>query len=51
MWLVNPAVKSLEVLRLDGLTFRLVATAAGDETVHMEPFDALALALRGLWRP
>jgi hypothetical protein len=50
VWLLNPSTKSLEVLRLDGPTFGLVGTCVGDETVHVEPFEVLGLALRRLWR-
>ena len=51
VWLLGPTAKSLEVFRLDGLTFRLVATFAGDEEVHVEPFEVFGLPLRRLWRP
>lgn len=51
VWLLSPTAKSLEVFRLDGLTFRLIATFAGDGEVRVEPFEALGLALRRLWRP
>jgi len=49
VWLVDPVVKTLEVLRLDGETYHLVTTVRGDAHVHAEPFDALELELSLLW--
>jgi Uma2 family endonuclease len=48
-WLVNPAEQTLEVLRLDGESYRLVATHGGDERVRAEPFAAVELELAALW--
>jgi Uma2 family endonuclease len=48
-WLVNPTVRTLEVLRLESGRWVLLATHAGGETVRAEPFDALELELRRLW--
>jgi len=39
----------LEVFRRDGDGWRLVLSAAGDDTVTAEPFDALTLALGRFW--
>ncbi len=49
VWFVDPDVKTLEIYRLDGSTYRLVATYAGEESVRAEPFDAIALDLALLW--
>lgn len=49
VWLVDPIAKTLEVLRLDGLTYRLIATEAGDSPIRAEPFDAIELDLGALW--
>jgi hypothetical protein len=46
---VDPVVKTLEVLRLDGETYRLVTTVRDDARVRAEPFDALELELSLLW--
>lgn len=49
VWLVDPIVKTLEVLRLDGETYRLLATFRDDARVRAEPFDAIELDLTVLW--
>jgi Uma2 family endonuclease len=49
VWLVDPLAETLEVFRLDGATYRLVQTAAGDVTVRGEPFEAFELRLPALW--
>jgi hypothetical protein len=42
---------TLEVLRLDGETYRIVLSAGEEERVRAEPFDAIELELRMLWSP
>jgi Uma2 family endonuclease len=49
VWLIDPLAQTLEVYRLDGDTYRLVATHAGTATVRAEPFDAVELELAALW--
>ncbi len=49
VWFVDPLVKTLEVLRLDGATYRIVATHSADARVRAEPFEALELELGALW--
>lgn len=49
VWLVDPLVKTLEVLRLDGPTYRLLVTLTGDADVRAEPFDAVPFPLGWLW--
>ena len=49
VWLLDPLVRTLEVLRLDGATFRLIATHRGEPHARAEPFDAIELALSPLW--
>ncbi len=48
-WLLDPLVETLEVFRLDGETWRLLATHRGQTAVRAEPFAALELELGGLW--
>jgi Uma2 family endonuclease len=48
-WLLDPDVKTLEVFRLDGETYRLIYTWRGDAVVRAEPFDAIELELAALW--
>ncbi len=50
VWLVDPEARTLEVLRLDGETYRLVETHAGEAPVRAEPFDAIVLDLGALWQ-
>lgn len=49
VWLVDPLVKTLEVLRLDRGHWTIVETFAGAATVRAEPFEALELHLAWLW--
>ena len=49
VWLVDPLVKTLEVLRLDGPTWRLLGTWRDDQIVNAEPFESFGLELATLW--
>lgn len=49
VWLASPLEKTLEVFRLDGATYRLLATHSDDAKVRIEPFDAIELDLAALW--
>jgi Uma2 family endonuclease len=49
VWLVDPEVRTLEVLQLDGRRYSLTALHSGTSTVRAEPFNALELPLRLLW--
>lgn len=51
LWYVDPTLRTLEVYRLDGETYRVVLTAAGDVKVRAEPFDAIELDLAPMWLP
>lgn len=48
-WLVDPVVRTLEVLRRDGANWLIAGSHAGGETVRAEPFDAIELDLAALW--
>jgi Uma2 family endonuclease len=49
VWFVDPALKTLEVLRLDGSGYRILGVWHGDTTVQCEPFEAHAINLADLW--
>ena len=49
VWLVDPIEQYLEILRLDGETYRIIATHFTDAKVRAEPFDAIELDLSVLW--
>ncbi|MBI4952781.1 MAG: Uma2 family endonuclease [Myxococcales bacterium] len=48
-WLVDPILRTLEVLRLEQGRWLLLATHQGAERVRAEPFEALELELSILW--
>jgi Uma2 family endonuclease len=48
-WLVDPLARILEVLRLDGDNWTLLAVHKDDARVRAEPFEALELELGVLW--
>lgn len=49
VWLIDPLEQYLEVLRLDGETYRLAGTHFAKAKVRAEPFDAIELELAVLW--
>jgi Uma2 family endonuclease len=49
VWLVDPLLQTLEVLRLDGPGYRIAGVSRGDVVVQCEPFEALAIRLADLW--
>jgi Uma2 family endonuclease len=48
-WLVDPVLRTLEALRLEGARWVLLGTHAGDEVVRVEPFAEIDLELALLW--
>jgi len=50
VWLVDPIARTLEALRLDGDTFRLIGAWRDEARVRVDPFDAIELELSVLWR-
>jgi len=50
VWLVDPDVRTLEVFRLEGTHYMLLATYIDDARVRAEPFEVLEVGLRSLWR-
>ena len=49
VWFVDPALGTLEALKLEGARWVLVRSYAGNEVVRAEPFDEIDLELRLLW--
>jgi len=49
-WLVDPEAHTLEVFRRTPEGWLLVLSAAGDEPVRAEPFDAIELDLGAFWQ-
>lgn len=49
VWLVNPAIQTLEVLRLESQRWSLIAAHEGVARVRAEPFQDLELDLAELW--
>jgi Uma2 family endonuclease len=49
VWLMDPEAKTLEIFRLDGANYSLIATHGEEERVRAEPFDAIEIALGSLW--
>jgi len=48
-WLVDPILRTLEVLRLNGREWTIAGGYAEDARVRAEPFDAIELELGVLW--
>jgi len=48
-WLVDPILRTLEVLRLQGGQWSILATYCDDARVRAQPFDAIELELGVLW--
>ena len=49
VWLIDPLLRTLEVLRCQREGWLLVATFSEREQVRVEPFDAVELDLGALW--
>jgi Uma2 family endonuclease len=48
-WLVDPILRTLEVLHLDAGGWRIVGTSRDHAKIRAEPFDAVELDLAVLW--
>jgi Uma2 family endonuclease len=48
-WLLDPQVKTLEVLRLENGRGTRIAFHHDDAVVRVEPFDAIEIALSAMW--
>lgn len=49
VWLIEPLDKFLEVLELDGPTYRIVDRADGDAPRRLRSFDAIEFDVGALW--
>ncbi|HEX3775697.1 MAG TPA: Uma2 family endonuclease [Polyangiaceae bacterium] len=49
IWLIDPLLRTLEALRLDGASYRIVGAWSDDAIVECEPFAAHAVRLSDLW--
>lgn len=49
VWLLSPALQTLEVYRLDGEHWTLLETFEGDDAIRAEPFEAIELVMAALW--
>jgi Uma2 family endonuclease len=47
--LVDPLARYVDVLRLDGTSYRLLGTFGPSENARLEPFEAIELELSALW--
>ena len=48
-WLMDPVVRTLEVLRLEAGRWTILVTYAGEATVRIEPFEAIEFELGQFW--
>jgi len=48
-WLVDPLAQTIEVLRLEGGRWTVIATHAGDTVVRIEPFEDIEIEIGVLW--
>ena len=49
VWLVNPILRTLEILRLEDHRWVVAATHGGDEEIHAQPFEVILLELSRIW--
>ncbi|HZJ64320.1 MAG TPA: Uma2 family endonuclease [Kofleriaceae bacterium] len=49
VWLINPTIRTLEVLRLEEAKWVMLAVHRDDQEFRAEPFEALSLQLATLW--
>ncbi len=49
VWLIEPHDKFLEVLELDGSSYRIIDRAEGDASRRLRPFEAIEFDVGALW--
>ncbi len=50
-WMLDPKKKSMEGFKLSGAKYLPAGSASGEGTIHLPPFDDLAIPLGELWQP
>jgi Uma2 family endonuclease len=48
-WLIDPVLRTLEVLRLEAGTWSIVGLYEKDEKIRAEPFEAIEIELSQIW--
>lgn len=51
MWFADPIARMLEVLTLDGSSWKYAGTFSGDDIVHADPFPEAEIDLGSIWGP
>lgn len=51
VWILDPVLKMLEVFKLSGEHYTLLEVYAGNQRVHVPPFDAIEIDLVNIWPP
>lgn len=49
VWVIEPLDRFLEVLELDGPSYRIVQRVSGEERARIVPFDAIEFDVAALW--
>jgi Uma2 family endonuclease len=49
LWFVDPDAQMLEVLELDGTSYRVLDVYSGVQRIRAKPFDAIEMELGALW--
>lgn len=49
VWIIEPLDQLLEVLELDGDSYRIIQRASGNAPARLKPFDAIELDVAALW--
>lgn len=49
VWLIEPLDRLVEVLELDGSSYRIIQRTVGEESARLKPFDAIEFDVAALW--
>lgn len=50
VWFIEPLDRFLEVLELDGATYRIIERVSGNAPARLKPFDAIEFDVAALWQ-